>query len=107
MKRTFLFLLTAILLGAGLWSCNKDDDNGNNNGGDNGGGGNGGGTETVQWVDLGLPSGLLWADRNVGAQNPEDYGNYYPGARLSRRRSMIGTPTLMAATTTVSVPIHL
>jgi hypothetical protein len=77
MKRTFLFLLTAILLGAGLWSCNKDDDNGNNNGNNNGGGGNGGGTATVQWVDLGLPSGLLWADRNVGAQNPEDYGNYY------------------------------
>lgn len=81
MKRTFLFLLTAILLGAGLCSCEKDD-NGennseNNNGGNNGGGGNGGGTATVQWVDLGLPSGLLWADRNVGAQNPEDYGNYY------------------------------
>lgn len=83
MKRTFLFLLTAILLGAGLWSCNKDDDNGNNNGGDNGGGGNGGGTQTVQWVDLGLPSGLLWADRNLGADNPEDYGNYYAWGETS------------------------
>jgi len=29
------------------------------------------------WVDLGLPSGLLWATTNVGAENPEDYGNYY------------------------------
>ena len=29
------------------------------------------------WVDLGLPSGLLWATRNVGASSPEDYGNYY------------------------------
>ncbi len=29
------------------------------------------------WVDLGLPSGLLWATCNVGAENPEDYGNYY------------------------------
>ena len=27
-------------------------------------------------VDLGLPSGLLWADRNVGAVSPEDYGFY-------------------------------
>jgi len=29
------------------------------------------------WVDLGLPSGRLWATCNVGATNPEDYGNYY------------------------------
>lgn len=29
------------------------------------------------WVDLGLPSGLLWATRNVGAASPTDYGNYY------------------------------
>lgn len=29
------------------------------------------------YVDLGLPSGTLWATCNVGASNPEDYGNYY------------------------------
>ena len=29
------------------------------------------------WVDLGLPSGLKWATCNVGAESPEDYGNYY------------------------------
>ncbi len=29
------------------------------------------------YVDLGLPSGLKWATCNVGANNPEDYGNYY------------------------------
>jgi uncharacterized protein (TIGR02145 family) len=29
------------------------------------------------WVDLGLPSGLLWATRNVGASSPEDYGDYF------------------------------
>lgn len=28
-------------------------------------------------VDLGLPSGLLWATCNVGASRPEDYGKYY------------------------------
>ena len=28
-------------------------------------------------VDLGLPSGLLWADRNVGAASPEDAGLYF------------------------------
>ena len=30
-----------------------------------------------QYVDLGLPSGLLWATCNVGADTPEDYGNYF------------------------------
>ncbi len=30
-----------------------------------------------EYVDLGLPSGLLWATCNVGAENPKDYGNYY------------------------------
>lgn len=29
------------------------------------------------WVDLGLPSGLLWATRNVGANSPEGYGDYF------------------------------
>lgn len=29
------------------------------------------------WVDLGLPSGLLWATRNVGATAPEQYGDYF------------------------------
>ena len=28
-------------------------------------------------IDLGLPSGTLWACCNVGANSPEDYGNYY------------------------------
>lgn len=28
-------------------------------------------------VDLGLPSGLKWANYNVGAISPEDYGGYY------------------------------
>ena len=30
-----------------------------------------------EYVDLGLPSGTLWATHNIGATNPEDYGNYY------------------------------
>ena len=29
------------------------------------------------YVDLGLPSGLLWATCNVGADSPGDYGDYY------------------------------
>lgn len=30
-----------------------------------------------EYVDLGLPSGTLWATCNVGADKPEDYGDYY------------------------------
>ena len=29
------------------------------------------------WVDLGLPSGILWAKYNVDATSPEEYGGYY------------------------------
>lgn len=29
------------------------------------------------YVDLGLPSGLLWATRNIGAEKPCDYGKYF------------------------------
>lgn len=32
---------------------------------------------TYNAVDLGLPSGTLWADRNVGADSPEAYGDYF------------------------------
>ena len=32
---------------------------------------------TYNMIDLGLPSGLLWADRNVGASSPEDDGLYF------------------------------
>ena len=32
---------------------------------------------TLAYVDLGLPSGLLWATCNIGADNPEDYGDYF------------------------------
>ena len=31
----------------------------------------------IDAVDLGLPSGTLWADRNVGADFPEAYGDYF------------------------------
>lgn len=50
-------------------SCHKPD--GPNNGGNN---------DTIgehAYVDLGLPSGTLWATCNVGADSPEDYGDYF------------------------------
>lgn len=32
---------------------------------------------TMEYVDLGLPSGLKWAKCNLGASKPSDYGDYY------------------------------
>lgn len=34
-------------------------------------------TSGVQLIDLGLPSGTLWADRNIGADAPEKAGDYF------------------------------
>lgn len=61
-KVTVISLLTfALFFVAG---CHKEE-------------GTGGGSAGNDWVDLGLPSGLLWATRNVGATSPVDYGNYF------------------------------
>lgn len=57
-------------------SCKKD--NAEPSGGTGGGGNTGGGTiGSHEYVDLGLPSGLLWATCNVGADSPDDYGDYF------------------------------
>jgi hypothetical protein len=37
----------------------------------------GGGGGEHEYVDLGLPSGTLWATCNVGANSPEEYGDYF------------------------------
>ncbi len=36
-----------------------------------------------EYVDLGLPSGTLWATCNVGASSPEDYGDYFAWGETS------------------------
>ena len=33
--------------------------------------------DNALYIDLGLPSGLLWATCNVGADAPEEYGDYF------------------------------
>ena len=53
-------------------ACTKDPENGGN-GGNNGGGIN----SNHEYVDLGLPSGTLWATCNVGATTPEGSGYYF------------------------------
>ena len=38
-----------------------------------------------EYVDLGLPSGILWATCNVGADSPEEYGGYYAWGELATK----------------------
>lgn len=40
-----------------------------------------------EWVDLGLPSGTKWATCNVGASQPQDYGDYYAFGETSVKKS--------------------
>ena len=40
-----------------------------------------------RYVDLGLPSGTKWATCNVGANSPEEYGNYYAWGETSTKSS--------------------
>ena len=51
-------------------AARQDVDDGNE-------GGNAIEQQNDEYVDLGLPSGTLWATCNVGATNPWDYGDYF------------------------------
>lgn len=44
------------------------------------------------YVDLGLPSGTLWATMNVGANSETDYGNYYMYGMGSKTYDSTDTP---------------
>ncbi len=39
-----------------------------------------------EYVDLGLPSGTLWASRNVGAKTPLDYGDYFAWGETTTKK---------------------
>ena len=58
-----IFLLMAIALPLVLISCGDDKDEPK--------------PDHHEYVDLGLPSGTLWATCNVGADSPEQYGDYF------------------------------
>ena len=42
-------------------------------------------------VDLGLPSGTLWATRNIGADSPEGYGDYFAWGETAPKESYLWT----------------
>ncbi len=62
-----LFLGLFLSLAFCVQSCSDDDFGDSNNGG----------VGDYAYVDLGLPSGTLWATTNVGAVFPADYGDYF------------------------------
>jgi len=71
MKRIFKFaammLAVVAVVATGCRKDDKGDENDPTTGTING----------HAWVDLGLPSGTLWATTNVGANTPEAYGDYF------------------------------
>lgn len=45
-----------------------------------------------EFIDLGLPSGILWASCNIGAKEPEKYGQYYAwGETISKDEYTLAT----------------
>ena len=43
-------------------------------------------TNKCVYIDLGLPSGLLWATCNIGADFPEESGSYYAWGETEKKR---------------------
>ena len=41
------------------------------------------------YIDLGLPSGKLWATMNVGAESPSDYGAYFSWGEIVSKSNVI------------------
>ena len=86
MNRTIKhFTVAAIALMTSLVSCTKDDNKASDeqnliengrpsyNGHD--------------YMDMGLPSGTKWATCNIGANKPEQYGNYYSWGETEPKKS--------------------
>ena len=47
-----------------------------------------------EYVDLGLPSGLKWAAYNVGANSPEEYGDYYAWGEIETKDTYLDSNSL-------------
>ena len=47
-----------------------------------------------EYVDLGLPSGLLWATCNVGAISPEEYGDYFAWGETTIKKNYYSSNSL-------------
>lgn len=79
--------MLAIILMVTMVSCKKDSASDNNGG--NGGGNGGGGTNGHEYVDLGLPSGTMWATCNIGANTPQDEGDLFAWGETETKNEFI------------------
>ena len=43
-----------------------------------------------EYVDLGLPSGTLWATCNIGANKPSEYGDHFAWGDISKKSTYVG-----------------
>lgn len=79
MKKIIISILALITLCGVVTSCTKDKNEPNStNKQENEEGQNGNNQYNgYDYVDLGLPSGIKWANMNVGATTPEGYGDYF------------------------------
>lgn len=64
-NRFFIYAF-ALSVSASFSACNDDDDEDNTKS-----------AFDIHAVDLGLPSGVLWADQNVGANSPYEGGDHF------------------------------
>ncbi len=77
-----IFFVISLFFSLVLISCGVEEPSG-------GGNAQGGGSHSSvnhEYVDLGLPSGTLWATMNVGASSPEDYGDYFAWGETATKR---------------------
>lgn len=80
MMRTFKFLgfiMALSVIGLLCFSCGNSSSNTENESASNEENNQLPETQNHEYVDLGLPSGTLWATYNVGADSPEGYGSYF------------------------------
>ncbi len=78
MRKFFYFAVVALCLGLTMASCSDDKDKDL-----------GGGVYLIdghRFVDLGLPSGLLWAETNVGTDDQLSDGTYFAWGETSGKK---------------------
>ena len=76
----FIALATVLVAAFTLGSCSKDDDEEKEEVVENNPK-----FENREYVDLGLPSGTLWAACNVGASKPEENGDYFAWGEIEQK----------------------
>ena len=98
-----IFLFFAIVSVAGMLAmsgCHRDDDEQNDRNGRNNS--TTGTLSGHDYVDLGLPSGTKWATCNVGANSPEEYGDYFAWGETTTKETYTWETYIYAEGTTVS-----